>query len=122
MKKKVNPTWNTALFILKALEVHKVSQSSMNHLLGDISEYLDMVKGRLLHRVAAALKDKGIAMEDVLATLSNSPDVADPFSGLRSEYSQTQYFIRHFNLVVNNIKEHVSFQKCISNLPLHIYF
>ena len=94
---------STALFILKACEIHKIPQSSMNHLLGDITTYMDMTKSRLMHNIGVALKQKGISMEDELIVISNSPDVTDPFNGLHSEYLQRQYFIRHFDLVVSVI-------------------
>ena len=50
--------------------------------------------------MAAALREKGIDMEDELQALSRSPEVADPFKDLHSEYLQRQYFIKYFNLVV----------------------
>ena len=92
---------STALFILKACEIHKIPQSSMNHLLSDISTYIDMTKTRLMYNVGVALRQKGISMEDELRAICNSPDVTDPFNGLHSQYLQTQYFIKHFNLVVS---------------------
>ena len=95
---------STALFILKAREIHKIPQSSVDHLLGDISTYITMTKDRLMYNVRAALRQKGISMEDELLAISNSPDVTDPFNGLHSEYLQQQYFIKHFNLVVSVMK------------------
>ena len=91
---------STALFILKAQEVHKIPQSSLNYLLGDISTYIDMTNCRLIQNVSAALREKGIEMDDELQALSNSPEVSDPFKNLHSEYLQRQYFIEYFNLVV----------------------
>ena len=93
---------SAALFILKASEIHKVSQSALNGLLGDISEFIDMTKERLMHKVGAALTEKGITMDGELLAISNSSDVKDPFSNLSSEYLQTQYFTRNFNLVVSS--------------------
>lgn len=92
-----------ALFILKACEIHKIPQSLMNSLLGDISTYVDMTKSRLMHNVGVALRENGICMEDELLAISNSPDVTDPFDGLHSEHLQRQYFIQHFNLVVSTM-------------------
>jgi hypothetical protein len=91
----------TALFILKAREIHKISQSSMDHLLGDISSFFETMKDRLIQNVDSALREKGICMTDHLQAISHSPDVSDPFSGLHTEYLQKQYFIKHFNLVVS---------------------
>ena len=42
---------STALFILKAREVHKIPQTSLDHLLGDISNFMDMNRSRLLHKI-----------------------------------------------------------------------
>ena len=92
---------STALFILKACEIHKIPQSSLNHLLSDISTYIDMTKTRLMYNVGITLRQKGITMEDELRAICNSPDVTDPFNSLHSQYLQTQYFIKHFNLVVS---------------------
>ena len=94
---------NTALFVLNAREILKISQSSMNHLLGDISTYIDMIKNRLIQNVDLLIREKGICMTEQLQTICNSSDVSDPFSGFRTEYLQKQYFIRHFNLVVSII-------------------
>ena len=91
---------STALFILKAREVHKIPQSSLDYLLGDISNFMDANRSRLLHKIAVALRERGIHMEDELLVLSSSPDVTNPFDGLHTEYLQQQYFIEHFNLVV----------------------
>ena len=70
--------------------------------MGDISEFIDMTKERLMHKVRAALTEKGITMDGELLAISNSSDVTDPFSNLRSEYLQTQCFTRNFNLVVTS--------------------
>ena len=94
---------NSALFILKAREIHKISQSSLNSLLGDISTYVDMTKVRLIQLVNEALRAKGIEMGEELQALSNSPTVSDPFKNLRSEHLQTQYFIKKFQMVVSII-------------------
>ena len=91
---------STALFILKAREVHKIPQSSLDSLLGDISTYIDMTKSRLIQNVDTALRERGIVMGEELQELSNSPEVTDPFKTLHSEYLQTQYFIKHFGMVV----------------------
>ena len=98
---------STALFILKAREIHKIPQSSLDHLLGDISTYVDMIKSRLMDNVAVSLRRRGISMEDDLQAITNSPDVSDPFNGLHSEYLQRQYFIKHFNLVVSVLYSYV---------------
>ena len=93
---------STALFILKAREIHKISQSSLDSFLGDISTYIDMTKSRLIQNLDTALRQKGIVMgSEELQALSNSPEVTDPFKGLHSEYLQTQYFIKHFRMVVS---------------------
>ena len=96
---------STALFLLKAREIHKISQSALDHLLGDMAVYMDMIKERLMENVIATLQRKGINMEDdlELLRLTKSPEVTDPFSSLHSEYLQRQYFIKHFNLVVSII-------------------
>lgn len=46
-------------------------------------------------------------MKAELLALSNSPDLADPFNGLHSEYLQRRFFIQHFNLVVSMYTVHV---------------
>lgn len=92
---------STALFILKAREIHKIPQSSLDYLLGDISTFMDLNRSMLLHKVAVALEKKGIFMENELQALNESPDITNPFEGLHTEYLQRQYFLQHFNLVVS---------------------
>ena len=70
---------NTALFILKAREIHKIRQTSIDHLLGDISTYIDMTISRLFQNVDFALREKGLCMTEQLQAICNSPDVNDPF-------------------------------------------
>ena len=96
---------SSALFILKAREIHKIPQTSLDSLLGDISTFIDVIRSRLLQSITEELKEKRIDMEQDLLALSNSPDIANPFDGLHTEYLQHQYFIKYFNLVVSiNIK------------------
>lgn len=42
---------STALFILKAREIHKIPQTSLDYLLGDISTFMDMNRSRLLQKI-----------------------------------------------------------------------
>lgn len=92
---------SSALFILKAREIHKIPQTSLDSLLGDISTFIDVIRSRLLQRISKELKEKGIDMEQDLLALSNSPDIANPFDGLHTEYLQHQYFKKYLNLVVS---------------------
>lgn len=93
---------STALFILKARrEIHKIPQTSLDYLLGDISTFMDMNRSRLLQKISVALKEKGIDMESDLVALSTSPDITNPFEGLHTEYLQKQFFLKYFNLVVS---------------------
>ena len=92
---------SAALFILKAREIHKITQTSLDYLLGDISSFMDMNRTRLRQKITVALKEKGIDMEGDLLAFSNSPDIANPFEGLHTEYLQRQFFMKYFNLVVS---------------------
>ena len=100
----VSPTYfnmhQAAMFLLKAKECLKVSQTALNALISDIDT--------LLHLQLEAVKDKVLNLlsshqiPDVL--LDEVNDVFDaensPFLGLESEYSQNKFFIDHLGLVV----------------------
>lgn len=86
---------STALFILKAREIHKIPQTSLDYLLGDISTFMDINRSQLIQKITVALKEKGIDMESDLVALSNSQDIVNPFEGLHTEYLQRQFFIKH---------------------------
>ena len=98
---------SAALFILKAREVHKIPQTSLDKLLGDISVFIDMSTSKLLQKIVVALKEKGIDMEGELESLRNSQDVSNPFEGLHTEYLQRQFFLLYFNLVVSVMISHM---------------
>jgi len=90
-----------AMFLLKTKEIHKVSQSHLGGLIGDISFIVESTVQQLEKKVEGALENRGVGMNDDLRQIFHSPLVNDPFQGLHTEYLQKKYFREKFNLVVS---------------------
>lgn len=72
-----------ARFLLKAKHVYKVSQSSMDSLIGDIGEMMERQVATIQQDVASILTSRGVSLDDdLLKAMSLQP--GQPFSGLRS--------------------------------------
>ena len=95
VKKKVS-----ALFILKAKEVHKISQSSLNELLQDVTTVVEQKISLLKTDISCSLASKGIEMDAELQSLFYKPELVKPFQGLETEFFQKKFFRESFGLVV----------------------
>ena len=89
-----------ALFVLKAKNVYKVSQSSLNGLMCDFGAALESRVHRLETKVMAAIDNADATLKMQMTEIFNSPDVANPFCGLTTEYMQKKFFEEEFHLVV----------------------
>jgi hypothetical protein len=89
----------SALFILKAREVYKMSQSALDSLLSDVSTMVDSKIGKMQASVSAVLDSKGITIDEELKS-SFQPQSGELFQGLRTRYLQEAYFKDHFKHVV----------------------
>ena len=96
-------TRNSALFLLKAHEVYKVSQLAINEMTAEFhtmsSSELDLLKMKVFSTLRAAGIDPGgvVGLSDVFG----KSRLADPFGGLLTEYQQEQFFKKNLNLVVS---------------------
>ena len=94
---------NSAPFLLKAREVHKVSQSSLNEITSEFaamsSSELETVKVKIFARLKAA----GISPEGVsgLQEAFSNSRLKNPYEGLSTEYQHFQYYKQNLNLVVS---------------------
>jgi hypothetical protein len=89
---------NSALFILKLKEIHKVSQSAVNDIIQEITAFTQQGIEEIKFKLFSTLSDMpnpGVD-EIFLNSLLN-----DPFIGLTSEYLQNKYFEENLKLVVS---------------------
>lgn len=91
----------SALFIMKAKQVHKVSQSSLNDLLQDVTMEVEHKVGLLEAEVSSVLASRGISMDSELLSLFRKPEIIKPFDGLETEYLQKSFFRESFGIVVS---------------------
>ena len=90
----------SALFILKAREVYKMSVCSrFTSEWCDVSTMLDSRIGKMQANVWAVLNSKGIAINEELKS-SFQPQCSELFQGLQTRYLQEAYFKDHFKHVV----------------------
>ena len=100
------PQWmqkrQTALFLMKAREVHKISQVSLDGLLADFTEMRRSSTQYLESEINKILTASGLRMDDFegLRNLFCQPEVVDPFHGLQSRFLQEKFYKEHFGLVV----------------------
>lgn len=100
---------NSALFLLKAREVHKVSQSALNELTTEFTHMSSSELEALRRKVFASLEAAGITPEEVggLSKAFKDSRLGNPYSGLSTEFQQRQYYKHNLNLVVSLCRIHV---------------
>ena len=98
---QTTPKHVAALFLLKAKEGHKVSQSALDGLIGDISELLSATVSSVGNAVRECIKDSGIDSVTMTKIDSIFSNYQMPFEGLQSAYMQQKYYAEFFNLVVS---------------------
>ena len=86
-----------ALFLLKAKEIHRINQSSLDSLMNDITviveQTLDEVEARSTFLIGDARKQ--------LSEIVNDPTLRNPFLSLHSECLQKNQYKSLFGLVVS---------------------
>ena len=98
---QVDKKFSTALFIMKAKEVNKISQSSLNALLQDVTAMMERKISRLEEDVSLALGARGMEMDTELQSLFRKPELVQPFQGLDTEFLQKKFFRETFGLLVS---------------------
>ena len=94
---------NMALFLLKAKEVRKVSQSSLDGLTSDFTIILQGIIEQLKSDINTCLTSNGINMGAFqgLNEVFNHPNIINPFNQLESRYQQEKFYKVHLNLLVS---------------------
>lgn len=91
-----------ALFALKAMHIHKVSQSSLPDLMLDITTMLEFKVHQIESNVIEALKDYDSDLQATVRSHFHSQSVVDPFCGLTTSQKQKSYFSDQFQLLVSS--------------------
>ncbi len=99
----IDPMKASALFLLKAKEVHKVSQIALDEMTSDFIEICKNGVENLQAKVDHCLRSNGIEPSSIpdLPKVFTDSCLSDPFCGLNSAYRQEQYFVDHLQLVVS---------------------
>ena len=92
-----------ALFLLKAKECLKVSQSALESLIGDVSSISSAQVQILRNKVTEFLSSKNmpVDIQDGINDIFTQSESRPLFDGLASAYSQNKYFVDHLGLVVS---------------------
>lgn len=91
----------SALFLLKAKTVNKVSNTALNDLIGDFSILLESRIQSLQQELACTLSSRGVQLNSELASIIQKPSLTTPFQGLHSEYLRKKFFIEKMGLLVS---------------------
>ena len=103
-EEKTDFTKETAMWILKLKEGRKLTQSTTEEILSDVTELCSNVMCRLRHDIQESLDSAGVDINDIpgLDTLlSETSPYATPFSNLNSQFLQLSYYRNHLNFVVS---------------------
>ena len=94
--------YQAALFLLKAKECLKVSQTALDELITDIDTLLLLQLEAAKDSVVNLLSNQQVP-DSIIDEVKDAFDAEDsPFLGLQSKYSQNKFFIDHLGLVVQN--------------------
>lgn len=90
-----------ALFLLKAREIHKVSEQALSDIMTDCTVLIGDILDEVYQGVEKKLKVHDISACDIgLNEVFNNVKFKEPFAGLHSEHFRSKYFIEHMHLVV----------------------
>ena len=97
-------TKETAMWILKLKEGRKLTQSTTEEILSDVTELCTDVVCRLGHDILKVLESAGVNASDIPGLhhlLSETSPYSTPFSNLKSQFLQLSYYRNHLNFVVS---------------------
>ena len=95
-----------ARFILRTIESHRLTQTSMICIIEDVTSFNQIMLGELHYATSEALSAAGVEPQIIcsLATLfRDDGQFGHPFGGLETTYHQIKYFRKHFNFIVSLI-------------------
>jgi len=91
-----------ARFILKTKESHRLTQTSMNCIIEDMTSFNQIMLSELHYATSEALSAAGVDPQIIcsLAPLfRDDGQFGHPFGGLETTYQQIKYFRKHFNFI-----------------------
>lgn len=99
-----------ALWILKTREVNRIPYSTMERIISDLQSLLHVVVSEFKDRIEERVQEitlTSTSAEDLIRLVSDELVSSNPlltlFSGLETQYRQTHYFKKNFNLIVSLI-------------------
>ena len=94
---------NSALFLLKLKEIHKVSQTAINEVTEEIAEFTRQGLLELKSKIHCVLQANDIDPGEVtgLENVFTYNFLFNPFNCLTSEYLQNKYYEENLKLVVS---------------------
>lgn len=99
------------MWIMKLKEVRKLTQQSVNCILGDVTDLCDDIVTRMQRDITLRLQSAGITPADADADadvpglsdlLDSSTPLCRPFDGLDTYYRQVAFMKKHLKLVVRD--------------------
>lgn len=93
-----------ALWILKLKEGRKLTQTTTEEILSDVTELCSSIVLRLKNEVHRVLESADITPSNIPGLddlFSENSSYALPFCNLQTQYKQVSYFRSHFNFVVS---------------------
>ena len=105
---------SSALFLMKAATVCKLSKSALDQLIGDFSLFLNEKVQSLEKEVRVALRGRGLELDADLASVFQSPSMTAPFQGLHTEFLRKKFYVDSMGLLVSNAM-------CITVCCLHVH-
>lgn len=95
---------NTALFLLKTKEEGRVSQATVDGLVSDLTNFIQIRLNEVQREVRCIIQRGSVQVPNDVATAIersfNKEEISRPFAGLESEYLQKKYFKEELNMVV----------------------
>ena len=98
---KVSEKRVSALFLMKAKEVNKVSQVCLDGLVEDVTSLLQMKVLKLEADVCRVLDASGIEIDSQLSAVFHSHEVMSPFRGIETEFLQKNFYRENLGHVVS---------------------
>ena len=93
-----------ARWILRVKEGHKLTQSCVEELLGDVTDLCSYTVSQLGTQVSSLLREAGIKMDDIPGLdelFQPGSSYCQPFYQLETQHRQLAFYTSHFNYVVS---------------------
>ena len=97
---------NAALFLLKTKDKGRVSQATLDGLVSDMTNFIQIRLNEVQQEVRCIIQRGSVQVpNDVVAAIErsfNREEISRPFAGLESEYFQKKYFKEELNMMVRS--------------------